>query len=235
MIRMIRRSYYTAALAGIVFFLQSCSQPDINFSVQDFAKGISQNNIQLLDVRTQNEYNSGHLKNAFLADWTDKQAFTERVQYLDKNKPVYTYCLSGGRSQAAAQWLKQEGFKEVHNLDGGIIAWKNENEPLEGVQPVPQMTAEQFTKNIPSDKTVLVDVGAEWCPPCKKMEPVVKDLQEVHGNTFQLVTVDGGEQEVVAKELNADSFPTFIVYRNGKEVWRTQGVTTKKKLFSHLQ
>ncbi|MGZ3924963.1 MAG: rhodanese-like domain-containing protein [Flavisolibacter sp.] len=232
---MTRRRYYIPILAGIVFFLHACSQPNINISVQDFAKGISRHNIQLLDVRTQNEYNSGHLKNAFLADWTDRQAFGERTQYLDKNKPVYTYCLSGGRSQAAAQWLQQQGFKEVHNLDGGIIAWKNENEPVEGVQQVPQMTANQFTKTLPTNKTVLVDVGAEWCPPCKKMESIVKDLREGHGNAFQLVTVNGGEQEVLARELNADSFPTFIVYKNGKEVWRTQGVTTKEDLLSHIQ
>lgn len=235
MINMIKRRYYLPILAAIAFFLQACNQPAINISVQDFAKGISQNNIQLLDVRTQNEYNSGHLKNAFLADWINKQAFTERIQYLDKNKPVYTYCLSGGRSKAAAQWLQQQGFKEVHNLEGGIMAWKNENEPVEGVQQVPQMTADQFTKSLPPDKTVLVDIGAEWCPPCKKMEPVVKDLQESHSDAFKLVTVDGGEQEVLARELNADSFPTFIIYKNGKETWRTQGVTTKEELLSHLQ
>lgn len=232
---MIRRSYYITILVGIVFFLQACTQSNINISVQDFAKGISRNNIQLLDVRTQNEYNSGHLKNAFLVDWIDKQAFSQRIQYLDKNKPVYTYCLSGGRSQAAAQWLQQQGFKEVHNLDGGMIAWKNENEPVEGVKQVPQLTAIQFTKTLPADKTVLVDLGADWCPPCKKMEPVVKDLQKGHGDAFQLVTVNGGEQEVLARELNADSFPTFIVYKNGKEVWRTEGVTTKEELLSHIQ
>ncbi|HEY6955712.1 MAG TPA: rhodanese-like domain-containing protein, partial [Flavisolibacter sp.] len=164
---MIKRRYYLPILAAIAFFLQACNQPAINISVQDFAKGISQNNMQLLDVRTQDEYNSGHLKNAFLADWINKQAFKERIQYLDKNKPVYTYCLSGGRSKAAAQWLQQQGFKEVHNLEGGIMAWKNENEPVEGVQQVPQMTADQFTKSLPPDKTVLVDIGAEWCPPCK--------------------------------------------------------------------
>lgn len=230
-----RQSFILSILPALFFFLQACSQSNVNISVQDFEKDIGQNNIQLLDVRTQQEYNSGHLTNAFLADWTDKKTFQERVQYLDKNKPVYTYCLSGGRSKAAALWLQQQGFKEVHNLDGGIVAWKNNDRPVEGIQSAKQITAAEFLETLPADKTVLVDVGAIWCPPCKKMEPVIKDLQKANGNLFKLVNVNGGEQEVLARELNAASFPTFIVYKNGKEIWRKQGIVSKEELLSQVK
>jgi rhodanese-related sulfurtransferase len=54
-----------------------------------------------LDVRTAAEYQSGYLKNALLANWNDETEFKERIIALNKNKPVYTYCLSGARSHVA--------------------------------------------------------------------------------------------------------------------------------------
>jgi len=69
-----------------------------NLSVAEFEKGIAQNNIQVLDVRTPGEYQSGHLKNALLADWNNDTEFQQRVKALDKSKPVYTYCLSGAEA-----------------------------------------------------------------------------------------------------------------------------------------
>lgn len=94
---------------------QSC------LSVSEFENGIVKNNIQLLDVRTPGEYQSGHLSNAFLADWSDETEFQKLVNALDKTKPVFTYCFSGAISGLAMEWLKQSGFT-TYNLTGGIIA-----------------------------------------------------------------------------------------------------------------
>src|SRR4051794_22515710 len=78
---------------------------------------------QLLDVRTPGEYKSGHLKNALLADWKDEQEFTRRIAFIDKNKPVYVYCLGGGRSAGAAEKMRALGYSKVYELKGGINAW----------------------------------------------------------------------------------------------------------------
>lgn len=223
-------------LLGFSALLLSCQsgaqQKDL--TPDEFEKGISNNNIQILDVRTQEEYNSGHIKNALLADWTKRQVFEERVKSLDKNKPVYTYCLVGGRSSAAAARLREEGFTQVYNLQGGIKSWKEAAKPVEDVQKVKQITLQEYLKSIPANHTVLVDIGAVWCPPCKKMEPVLKELTQTHGSKFKLMQIDGGAQETLAKELNAAAFPTFIIYKNGKEVWRKEGIVSKEELLSQL-
>jgi rhodanese-related sulfurtransferase len=103
----------------------------LNIDAATFEKGIAQPQIQLLDVRTPAEYKEGHLRNAILANWNEREEFKKQISLLDKNKPVYAYCRSGARSSAAAAQLKKEGFKEVYNLEGGIIAWKGANKPVE--------------------------------------------------------------------------------------------------------
>ncbi|HEU0109795.1 MAG TPA: thioredoxin domain-containing protein [Flavisolibacter sp.] len=230
---MIRKYLASLLLTFVLLSCQSNAQQN-DIAVDAFEKGIQKENIQILDVRTQNEYNSGHIKKSFLADWTKPEQFRERIKSLDKTKPVYTYCLSGGRSRAAADFLKKEGFKEVYNLEGGIVAWKNASLPVEGVEKTKQVTMEEYLAQLKSDKPVLVDIGAVWCPPCKKMEPVIKELIQSHGTQFKFVQIDGGVQESIIKELNASSFPTFIIYKNGKEVWRKEGIVSKEELLKNL-
>src|SRR5665647_1259281 len=204
-----------------------------NLSVTEFEKAIAQSNIQLLDVRTPEEYQSGHLNNAFLADWNNEEEFKTRVQALDKNKPVYTYCLSGARSDAATQWLRQNGFT-AFNLEGGINAWKRADKPVEQAETVKQITLDEYMAQIPKDKTVLVDVSAVWCPPCKKMAPIVESLVNTHGAQFLLVKIDGGQQTDICRELKVEAFPTFIIYKQGKEIWRKQGLVDMKEFVEIL-
>lgn len=199
-----------------------------NLSVSEFEKAITQNNIQVLDVRTPGEYQSGHLKNAMLADWNNDAEFQQRVKALDKSKAVYTYCLSGGRSSAANEYLKQNGFT-AYNLSGGISAWKRDSKPVEQAASVKQITLQEYLAQIPIDKTVLVDFGAVWCPPCKKMTPIIDSLVKTNGTQFVLVKIDGGEQSDICKEIKVDAFPTFIIYKQGKEVWRQQGLVEAKE------
>lgn len=219
--------------ACILLAVFSVPAQTINITVPEFEKAIAAANTQLLDVRTPGEYQSGHLKNALQANWNDEQQYRERVQALDKTKPVYTYCLSGARSRSAAEWLRQNGFI-AYSLSGGINAWKIADKPVEMAKIVPQISMQEYMARIPSDKTVLVDIGAVWCPPCKKMAPVLDSLITTNGRQFILVKIDGGDQTAICKELNVDAFPVFIVYKNGKEVWRKQGLTAAKELVAQF-
>lgn len=223
------------ALILVSITVVSChSQPAAHTAgPADFEKGITTPGVQVLDVRTAGEYQSGHIKNALLADWTNQQQFMDRISYVDKDKPVYVYCLAGGRSNAAAQWMRSNGFKTVVELQGGMNAWKRENKPVEGSSNEPQMTMEQYLASIPKDKTVLVDFGAEWCPPCVKMKPVIDELEKAGG--FTLVNIDAGVHTNLMKELNIEPIPVFIVYKQGKETWRKQGVVSKEELTVQLK
>ncbi len=201
-------------------------------AIDEFEKGITKTDIQLLDVRTLAEYNSGHLQNAMQANWNNETEFQERVKSLDKTKPVYIYCLSGGRSASAMEWLYSNGFSTVYNMKGGINSWKQADKKLQGVVETKPLTMDEYLKLIPKNKTVLVDVGAEWCPPCKKMKPVIETLER---EKYSIVKIDGSAQTDLCKNLKINVFPVFIIYKNGVEVARKQGVLSIEEIKTLLK
>jgi len=219
---MIYKYYTYVLLVGLLISVVSIAHAQ-QVDVPVFQQSMEKKGVQVFDVRTAGEFNTGHLHNALQADFTNKEEFNERVKYLSKEQPVYVYCLSGGRSASAARWMRENGFKEVVELKGGINAWKQAGQPVEGIADGRQMSVDSFHAVI-AKGDVLVDVGAEWCPPCRKMEPVVKSWLKTN-KTAQLLKVDGGRDRAVMKDINATSLPTFILYRDGREVWRKQGVS----------
>jgi rhodanese-related sulfurtransferase len=200
---------------------------ELTINTAAFSKAIAQTDAQILDVRTAGEYQSGHIANALQANWLDPKEFKNRTQHLDKTKTIYIYCQSGGRSASAQTALIQAGFNVV-NLEGGISNWRMQEMPVEGAGDKAQMRVEDFEKLIQSNEYVLVDIGALWCPPCRKMQPVVDGLKQAPPKPFYFLAVDGGQDMDVMKSLKVDDLPTFILYKNGVEVWRKVGVMPKE-------
>ncbi|MEO5948642.1 MAG: thioredoxin domain-containing protein [Chitinophagaceae bacterium] len=219
----------------LVLSCQSQTKEAVKLTADEFEQAIQAKDIQILDVRTVGEFKSGFIKNALQADWTNKDLFKDRLQYVDKNKPVYIYCLVGGRSAAAANWLREKGYSKVIELQGGINAWKAANKPLEGNGNEKQLTMKEYLASIPKDKTVLVDFGADWCPPCVVMAPVINELQQSKEVSFLLMKVDAGVHTDIMKELNIEPIPLFIIYKKGKEVWRKEGIVSKEEFINQMK
>jgi len=220
------------AFVFVIASFCSCNSDAQNavIDTKTFEEAMNSGSYQLLDVRTAGEYQSGHLKNALQADWNNRDQFVDRIKYLDKTKPILVYCASGVRSGNAAQYLTSAGFSNVQNLKGGLNAWKLEGKTVESSGNAKQLTIDEFTSSTKKAAVVLVDFGAEWCPPCKKMEPILKNLQADKKLNFALVKVDGGNDIDVMKANQVSALPVFIIYRNGKEVWRKQGVVEQQEL-----
>jgi rhodanese-related sulfurtransferase len=83
------------------------------FKIMDTSKTV------IIDVRTQGEFESGHLRNATLID-IYKKSFVEKIKALDRSKQYIVYCKTGSRSYHAVRFMAQEGFENVCNLSGGI-------------------------------------------------------------------------------------------------------------------
>jgi rhodanese-related sulfurtransferase len=209
-----------------LFIATGCNSTAQHSSLADaniFEKGLKDPSVQLLDVRSAGEFRRSHIKGSLHANWNDEEEFIKRTSALDKTKPVYVYCLSGPRSNAAAQYLKSTGFQEVVELKGGLLNWQKMNKPLEETAAIPQMTLEEYRQQLNDKEYALVDFGADWCPPCRKMEPVINQFLAQHKNV-QLLKIDGGVHSQLMKQLRIDGIPTFLLLKNGKEMWRGNGI-----------
>jgi len=89
----------------------------------DFRDAIATSNVQLVDVRTISEYQMGRIENALHIDYYQQATFLKEFEKLDKERPVYIYCLSGVRSQQAAMKLVKMGFVKIYDLQGGYRTW----------------------------------------------------------------------------------------------------------------
>lgn len=109
-----------------VLFGQSKYQ---NLSSKDFAVYIAQPDVQLLDVRTAEEFAESHLVKALHLNVKQRNFSDKAEKMLDRKNAVAIYCRSGRRSANAANILAEKGFTVV-NLDGGILAWEKEKLPV---------------------------------------------------------------------------------------------------------
>jgi len=107
-------------------FGSSCQQKEAITLLdrEQFEKAIMASNVQLVDVRTPEEYADGYIKDAVNIDYYDEENFKEAFEKFDKSQPIYVYCRSGGRSQKAAAILFDLGFEEIYDLEGGYLNWQ---------------------------------------------------------------------------------------------------------------
>ncbi|HSD13906.1 MAG TPA: thioredoxin domain-containing protein [Flavobacterium sp.] len=220
----------------IALFFSNCSkgQNAETISVADFETKLNATeNAQLLDVRTVGEYTEGHLDNSKNIDWNGNSFETE-VQKLDKSKPVFVYCLVGGRSKKAADKLTAMGFTTVYNMDGGYMKW-SEAHPKKQVKADTGMTKADYEKLIASDKLVVIDFYAEWCGPCKKMAPYLSKMEKEYEGKAKIIRVDADKNKTLFNGLGYSELPVVIVFKDGKEVWKKNGFVAEEELKAQLK
>tara|TARA_B100001093_G_scaffold339855_1_gene324625 strand:+ start:3483 stop:3863 length:381 start_codon:yes stop_codon:yes gene_type:complete len=112
-------------IATILLIFSSCDNSVDKFEILEYMEFKNQiiNNVQLVDVRTSEEFNAGHIEGAINIDFKNEEVFYQSFQRLDKKNPVYVYCRSGNRSKKSADKLLEMGFSKVYDLKGGYIDW----------------------------------------------------------------------------------------------------------------
>lgn len=226
-------------LVFLASMITSCKGQENNvreLPATEFAEMIKSNpNAQLLDVRTGEEYDKGHIKNALNIDWYDS-TFEQQLAKLDKSKPVLVYCLAGKRSAAAAQKMRGVGFSEVIGLKGGMMEWRAANLPEEGssVSGDQGLTKEQFDLFLNTDKLVLVDFYADWCQPCQKMKPYLEEISKEMGDRVIVVRINADDNRGLCKNLEVSALPVLQLYRSKKMVWSYNGYISKEDVVVQL-
>lgn len=124
---MIKKTLFILIISFILF---SCEEShNTTVTSKQFERNIKNQDVQLIDVRTPEEYNAGHIEGAENINIHDSD-FEQQLNKLDKNETVYIYCKSGSRSSSAIDTMIEMGFKDITELNGGITAWRVAGKPV---------------------------------------------------------------------------------------------------------
>lgn len=240
MIRIFHYNKKNVFLLGLVVLLLSACQAQPTAqqlgAVAFQQKIASTSDPVILDVRTPEEFSRGHIAGAVNLSWADAH-FKREVSTLNKSVPVYVYCLSGARSTSAGNYLHQQGFQQVFELKDGLLAWRAASLPEVSGQAntTGALTQPQFLKLIDRKKKVLVDFYADWCAPCKKMEPYLKEISHELKETVEVVRIDADANVELCKTLGIQALPVLHVYENKKLTWSNTGYIDKAGVVKQLQ
>ena len=111
---------------SVVFFTSCEEQPNAEIQIvtaEEMQELTEIEDVQLVDVRTPEEFESGFISKAQNIDY-NSPSFDNEIEKLDKSKPVIVYCQKGGRSAKCAQKMKDAGFVKIYDLEGGLAKWK---------------------------------------------------------------------------------------------------------------
>ncbi|MGC6430011.1 MAG: rhodanese-like domain-containing protein [Jejuia sp.] len=116
------RHYLLLVLISVLLGCNSTSDGSVVLNIEEFQKKIENNNVQLVDVRTPEEFKTGHIQNALNINYFSDN-FEDSLKLLDVNRPVYIYCKSGKRSSKSVAAFKAVGFDSIYQLQDGFLNW----------------------------------------------------------------------------------------------------------------
>jgi thioredoxin 1 len=104
------------------------------------------------------------------------------------------------------------------------------------MSPVPKLSEAQFDQEVlQSDRLVLIDFGATWCGPCKKLHPIMDELASEMGSAVKIFYVDVAESPKIAQNFGVISVPQVVFFQGGKVVDKIVGLVPKPKIKEKIE
>lgn len=211
----------------------------------------SESSRQLIDIRTPTEYSTGYINNAINIDFYNPN-FEIEINKLDKTKPIYVYCKAGGRSSDAVNIFIKNGFKEIYDLKGGMMGWEQAGLPIMGIQEATSkqsinittsnifdkresLSVEEFQKIAAASSVTIVDFNAVWCGPCRRLAPILDDLEKRYGNKIKIIKIDVDKNKILANHFVISSIPFLQFYKNGRVQEQIEGLPSKENLIYQIE
>ena len=228
--------------AGIALLFNACtgqSQPTItNVDAAEFKRLAEAGNGIILDVRAPEEIAGGYIANTSTINLYD-EGFVDKINLIPKEKEIYVYCQAGGRSAEAAEILTKNGFDKVFNLENGLDGWVENGFPVSKAEvgkdeKIQQISLEDFRALLKTEKPVLIDFHTVWCAPCRKMAPVIDKIEEDFKEKAVVMRIDVDKSSDVGKAYDIKGVPVFILYKDGVEKWKHNGIVAEQELIRQI-
>ncbi|MBW6497004.1 MAG: thioredoxin fold domain-containing protein [Bacteroidales bacterium] len=224
------------AFSGLQVFSQKAET--LQLSSKEFKNKIESGNGVLLDVRTQREFENGHLEDAGQLNYYALD-FRRRLLLLPKDQPIYLYCNTGYRSDRAASFLVSNGYTQVYNLQHGIMEWELAELPvIVEANAMPDLDDKfepaEFAALIKENELVFIDFYAPWCGPCRQMMPMIDSLKVEYHERIPIVKVNADASKRLMREYKIVSVPYLVMYQNGEMIFEHKGIIDRKNLIEVL-
>jgi len=225
--------YAIAAIAGLFIFASTFAQTEKKkgifiLAVDSFAAKISrQTSPQIIDVRTPEEFALNHLNGAINIDLRGTGS-REGLAKFSKEQPVFLYAIQHSRPDILAKELRENGYKEVYELQAGIASWIGAGYPYYTTVKS-EWTPADYKKIITTNRIVLVDIGTRYCGLCTKVKELVDSLKKNNDPSYTIVELELYKNpQLVADLKEIEAVPTVILYKDGKPVWKRTGLSFTK-------
>jgi len=221
-------------LCYLLLFNSASAQELIHINAKEFKDLIISETGILLDVRTPEEIAFGQIGNASTLNYY-ADGFKDKLKLIQKNKTVFVYCRSGGRSSKAAKLLVSLGQHKVYNLKGGIGAWEKQGFQITETTNLPDNSIQslsdtEFKTFLNTNKLVLADFHTLWCVPCKKLVPIIEELEVEFKNSTNFLRIDVDRSKELADIYSVVAVPSLLLFKNGELIWRNTGFMNMEEL-----
>jgi thioredoxin len=207
-----------------VLLMAACkSNSSQQVDVKSFHSLLTTEKPQLLDCRSIQAYDSGHLPGALHID--PLQASKDAVfNTLYKEVPVYYYG-TPSNCDALKKELSAKGFSNPVEITGGIAQWQAAQFEVQAT-PVAKLYPNDtipFDKAIQGNQLVLVDFNATWCKPCRMMQPSIDKIREERSKEVIVYSIDIDQHPEYNQKYQIGNIPLVMMFKQGKQLHRSEG------------
>ncbi|MFN8429842.1 MAG: thioredoxin domain-containing protein [Spirosomataceae bacterium] len=208
-------------------------------SAQDFEKSFKASpEALLIDLRSPKEFSMAHIKKSINADFMMNEFEEYFTRRFNKKNTLFLYSQSEEDAVNAAQYLSEIGYRGITVLAGGFEKWVTGSRPY--ISNDPNFSATKifpldiYFRKIRENKYVLVSYYTEECSSCKNMSQSLYNIDNQRDD-LSVVRIDIDYNQTLKRRYDIQNTPTFILYRNGKQVWRDSGFQSSEQLISRLK
>lgn len=213
--------------------VQSVAVDDLEMAMRPYA------NLQIVDLRSPEAYLEAHLPGAVNID-KDSPTFEKELAGLNPQKPVYFYCANGLSSAEVVKNLSKKSYVKIYDVTGGFAAWAGAGKKLSRVDRVSRpepVTRAEYDAFVKKADFILLQFSPSSVDPAilKKLDAMVDGIVKRKTGEMLFRKYNYRDQVSLARDLKVNNLPTLILYRQGTEVWRYEGMPEKSEIESAIE